>query len=96
MFSSTEPEPEPAPAPGPDEAPGPTPPPGPPPPPPPPPPQVRVYYYLLDANHQVIGPFSLDDIKGRIAAGTVKPADLIWKTGLPAWVAVSTLEELNG
>jgi hypothetical protein len=42
-------------------------------------------------NGQQTGPFTLDDVNKKIAAGLVQPTDLAWHEGLAGWQALSTI-----
>jgi hypothetical protein len=57
----------------------------PPPLPPATPPTPGAQYYYSE-NGKPAGPYSFDEIRRRIASGTIKPETLIWKLGDPAWV----------
>jgi hypothetical protein len=39
------------------------------------------------------GPFSADDVKGQLAAGTILPSDYVWFEGEPDWAPISSLKE---
>jgi hypothetical protein len=56
---------------------------------PPPLPQASpapTYYY--NDNGKPSGPFTLDEIKAKIASGAITPDTLIWAPGMPGWVPV--------
>jgi hypothetical protein len=55
-------------------------------------PQPAVYYY--DDSGKPSGPVTLDEIRRKLASGEIKPETLVWKQGMPAWVAARTLPEL--
>jgi hypothetical protein len=61
------------------------------PPPLPQPPSAQFYY---SANGKPVGPVSLDEIQAKIAAGTITPDTLVWKTGAPNWVAAKEMSEV--
>lgn len=42
------------------------------------------------------GPATADEIKGLISSGTIKADTLVWRDGLPSWVAVSTQADFSG
>ncbi len=46
---------------------------------------------FLAQNGQQTGPFTLDDVNKKIAAGLVQPTDLAWHEGLAGWQALSTI-----
>lgn len=79
-------------APTPPPSPNPPPAPGPAPSPPPPPAASDVQYFLVEGG-ATVGPFSLEQVKARLADGRSKGSDLIWKAGLANWVAIETLPE---
>ena len=64
-----------------------------PPPTPPPLPQPAVQYFY-DDNGKPAGPVPLAEIQAKIAAGIIKPDTLVWKAGLPNWVAAKDLAEI--
>jgi uncharacterized membrane protein len=39
------------------------------------------------------GPATTEDIKSLISSGTIKADSLVWRDGLPSWVAANTLSE---
>ena len=39
------------------------------------------------------GPFSAEEVKGQLRAGSILPTDYIWHEGLSDWAPVSSLEE---
>jgi len=84
LAAAGQPQPPPQPAPPPGA--GPTTP-------PPLPGPSNVQYYTA-VNGQQIGPMSLDEIAQRIRAGQTGPADLVWKTGAPAWARADSYPEL--
>ena len=47
------------------------------------------WHYLQDGKQH--GPITEADLKQLVAAGKVKPTDLVWKQGMPQWVAVSSV-----
>jgi uncharacterized membrane protein len=42
------------------------------------------------------GPATADEIKALITSGTIKADTLVWREGLPSWVAVSTQADFAG
>jgi uncharacterized membrane protein len=42
------------------------------------------------------GPATTDEIKALVTSGTIKADTLVWREGLPAWVAVSTQADFAG
>ena len=61
------------------------------PPPPPMPPQIQ---FNVVVNGQSAGPFDMNALQQMIAAGTLTKDTLVWKVGMPAWAAASTVPEL--
>lgn len=66
------------------------------PPPPPPAPIVAdaVKYYVI-ANGQTSGPFSIDEVKAKIADGSIKGLTLMWKKGMDGWEPAEKLPEVK-
>ncbi len=62
--------------------------------PPPMPPGAAGAQYYYNDNGKQAGPFTADEIKQRIASGQMSPDTLVWKSGMPSWVAASSLPEL--
>jgi len=57
---------------------------------------VRLHYqtnvqFFVQHQGQQTGPFTLDQIRAGLAAGTYQPSDLGWREGLAAWQPLSTL-----
>ena len=50
-------------------------------------------YYYSD-NGKPVGPFSLAEIRAKVASGIIKPDTLVWKTGAPSWAAAKEFAEL--
>ena len=42
------------------------------------------------------GPFSADEVKSQLRAGSILPTDYIWHEGQSDWALVSSLEEFAG
>lgn len=59
---------------------------------PPPIPQVM---YNVALNGQATGPFDLATLKQMAIDGQFNGNSLVWKAGMPAWVAAETVEELK-
>ena len=59
---------------------------------PPPIPQVM---YNVAVNGQATGPFDLATLKQMAIDGQFNGNSLVWKAGMPAWVAAETVEELK-
>lgn len=47
-------------------------------------------------NGAQTGPASTDELKSLLASGAIKADTLVWREGLPGWVAISTLGEFAG
>lgn len=50
------------------------------------------WYYTRNKQQQ--GPVSQEQLKQLAAAGQLQPTDMVWKEGLPQWVAANTLSGL--
>jgi hypothetical protein len=50
-------------------------------------PEVPSAQYYYNDNGKPVGPVTLAEIRAKIAAGTIKPDTLVWKVGMPNWVA---------
>lgn len=50
--------------------------------------------YYVGKSGQQIGPFSLEELKSKLASGEVSPSDLVWKEGMPDWKPASTIPGL--
>ncbi len=61
---------------------------------PPPVPQPLQIYVLI--NNQQAGPYDMPSLQGLVTQGVLQPVTLVWKAGLPQWVAASTIPELAG
>lgn len=60
----------------------------------PPEPPKPVRYFVVEAGRQA-GPFTLEEMIGRIGDGRTVGKDLVWKDGLEAWTAASSLPEFE-
>ena len=60
---------------------------------PPPIPQPQIQFYFND-NGTPSGPVSFGEIRAKVEAGKIGPDTLVWKTGLPSWVAAKDLPEV--
>lgn len=63
-----------------------------PPPPPPPPPPVRLWH-IAEAG-QAQGPFPIEELARRAAAGTLGRDTLVWSPGMAGWTAAGQVEEV--
>lgn len=61
-----------------------------------PPPLPAAAQFFYDAGGQPAGPIGLADLQAKIAAGAIGPATLVWKGGMPNWVAAKDVPELSG
>jgi membrane protease subunit (stomatin/prohibitin family) len=62
------------------------------PPPPPPPPPARVWH-IAEAGRS-LGPFALEELARRAAAGTLGRDTLVWSPGMPGWTAAGLVEDV--
>jgi len=46
-------------------------------------------------NGQQTGPFAIEQIRDAIASGSVSPSDLAWHDGLPNWIPLSSIPEMQ-
>ena len=51
------------------------------------------YYTVI--NNQQIGPMSEDELKNRIAAGSITGQTLIWYSGLSGWTMAQNIPSIN-
>ncbi len=51
------------------------------------------WYYLKDG--QQLGPISADEITQKKASGELQGTDLVWKEGMPDWLAIDTVPEFQ-
>tara|TARA_R110002072_G_scaffold297340_1_gene470082 strand:+ start:253 stop:1512 length:1260 start_codon:yes stop_codon:yes gene_type:complete len=70
-------------------------PPGSPKPPPRPAPPKISLHVLLGEEQEQQGPFEYHDFKRLVREGRFTPASMVWKKGMPDWVAAATLEVLK-
>ena len=49
------------------------------------------WHYMKDGAQT--GPATTEELKSLITGGTIKADTLVWRDGLPSWVAASTLSE---
>jgi len=59
------------------------------------PPPVPVVAYYVAVNGQPTGPFDIATLTQMIANGQLVGDSLVWKTGMPSWVAAETVDELK-
>ncbi len=60
---------------------------------PPPMPQPSGAQYYYNDNGKQAGPFSLEEIRQKIASGSISPDTMMWKSGMPNWVAMKDIPE---
>ncbi|HKC28538.1 MAG TPA: SPFH domain-containing protein, partial [Jatrophihabitans sp.] len=61
---------------------------------PPPLPAANALYIAV--NGQQVGPISAADLPARIASGELTRDTLVWRDGMPAWAAASTVQDVAG
>jgi membrane protease subunit (stomatin/prohibitin family) len=61
---------------------------------PPPLPQAVSFFVGIDGKQE--GPFDMAGLQARVNAGLLKRATLVWRQGMPGWVAAETVPELQG
>ena len=59
------------------------------------PPLPPIIQFYLVVNGQQAGPFNLQQLQQLVQQGTLTPQTLVWKDGMPAWAAASTVAELT-
>lgn len=59
------------------------------------PPPVPTVTYNVAVNGQATGPFDLVTLQQMAIAGQFSGNSLVWKAGMPAWVAAETVDELK-
>ncbi len=59
------------------------------------PPPVPTVAYNVAVNGQATGPFDLATLQQMAIAGQFAGSSLVWKAGMPAWVAAETVDELK-
>ena len=59
---------------------------------PPPPPQSM---YSVAVNGQTTGPFSIQQLSQMAASGQISSQSMVWKQGMPNWIAAGTVPELT-
>src|SRR5262249_7282176 len=57
--------------------------------PPPPIPVAEATEWHFSQGGKQSGPITMSDLKGLALAGSLRPDDLVWKAGMPGWVAAS-------
>lgn len=50
--------------------------------------------WYVGRNDKRTGPFTPDQLRQMAATGSLQPTDLVWKQGMPQWVAASTIKDL--
>lgn len=59
------------------------------------PPPVPIVAYHVAVNGKATGPFDLATLKAMAAAGQFTGDSLVWKTGMAAWAAANTIDEIK-
>jgi hypothetical protein len=52
------------------------------------------WYYTMGGQQQ--GPVPLDHLKHWLTGGQLQPTELVWREGMPNWIAASQVPELQG
>jgi hypothetical protein len=52
--------------------------------------------FYLGINGQQQGPFDMATLAAKIREGVVTPSTLVWKPGMKAWSAASSVDDLQG
>src|SRR3954471_2317539 len=52
------------------------------------------WYYTMGGQQQ--GPVPLDHLKSWLASGQLQPGELVWREGMPNWIAANQVPELQG
>jgi len=52
-------------------------------------------WYVARPGRPQLGPITLVALKKQLVAGTLSPADLVWKAGMPGWVRAETIPDLS-
>ena len=52
--------------------------------------------WYVGKGGQQLGPFSVDDVKAKLASGDLAAADLAWKDGMAEWLAIGSLADFGG
>jgi len=60
-----------------------------------PPPLPQQVSYFAAINNQQLGPFDLQALKDKIAAGQITRQTLVWKQGMPQWTAAGQNADLE-
>jgi hypothetical protein len=61
-----------------------------------PPPLPSQAQWFVGVGSERQGPFDLNGLGAQVAAGTVTPASLVWKTGMTGWVPAGEVPDLQG
>ncbi len=61
-----------------------------------PPPLPTAPTYFVAISGQQAGPFGIDEIKNRIAAGQIGRDTLVWTVGMATWIAADGVDDLKG
>lgn len=55
--------------------------------------QQKIWFIYLTDHHE--GPFTVEEVAGKVAQGLVNGQSLAWKDGMPEWVALETIPDLK-
>lgn len=55
----------------------------------------RASDWYCTRNNQQEGPLSTEQVRRHLADGRLSPSDLVWRAGMPAWVPLSSVDELR-
>lgn len=61
---------------------------------PPPIPQSVTYYLAVNGQQQ--GPFDMQTVASLLQNGSITPATLVWKAGMPQWAPINTVPDFAG
>lgn len=59
--------------------------------PPPMPQAIQVYLFI---NNQQAGPYDMNGLQQMVSQGMLTPQTMVWKAGMAAWAAASTVPEI--
>ncbi len=53
----------------------------------------KIWFVYISDHHE--GPFTPEEVQAKIAEGAVTSQSLVWKDGMPEWVAAETIPEIH-
>jgi len=59
-----------------------------------PPPLAKPSSYYVAFNNQQVGPFDVQALPDKIISGQLTRQTLVWKQGMPEWIAAEKVPEL--